>query len=593
LIALQHPASLNVYKQYLQARRILNQTSRASDPSWYKDALDLDFQYHILVDGISVNTFFYNRNTNTWTKGLHLSEDIILDGEKTLALGKALIDQIRGYKGVKFRHLGVVVHVADEFATAEIKSKLNNPGALNDLRQLVSEDPLEVLEDSSSSPDQASWRVMPYPAAGSPMIATTIRISRRLEAFLSTLRDLGNNENFPIITNALSAPLVAVMSLPLVVNTTNNKPFVAVLQYPWFTAMAFFNEHGDLRLIRSLQHRGQRCPSNFWSSLATTIAALEFEDPDIYLLPLGEQVDTRLSEDLKRHLPHSLIQTVHFAELSPLPAWAPEPQLSLADVTVKIGETQSHTFSVLREERWFIQDFLPASFEDKTLFPTENEIRLLRYFNIAKKILFFAVVLILLFIGFTVYTYTDKPEWDFNVTQATVVQRKMGTLAAERSRIEHWNILLDDRAKAWATMEMIAQLFPDKSGVLVTGFNHSVRTEPAPKQSKVGFFKEWRITGFVRSESADYLNSLDTREGITAKFAELAKVTHDASFDPTPASRNIVTTLKLSENNRFVPRPIEDVQDSDSTSYSYSFEMTIVQRFDSTDKLAIPITKAP
>jgi hypothetical protein len=256
LTNLQHPTSLNVFNKYRQACAILQNTSRASDGSWYKDALDLDFQFHIIVDGASVLTFFFNRTKNSWSNGIPVSEEIILDPEKTLTLGKNLIEQA---KAAKESHLGIVVHVADEFATAEIKSKLNNPGALNDMRQLVSVDPREVLEDSSSSPDQASWRVMPYPAAGSPMIATTIRISRRLESFLTILRNLGNDENFPIITHALSAPLLAVMSLPLVVNTKANKPFVAVLQYPWFTAMAFFNEHADLRLIRSLQHRGQRC----------------------------------------------------------------------------------------------------------------------------------------------------------------------------------------------------------------------------------------------------------------------------------------------------------------------------------------------
>ncbi|MFN4942663.1 MAG: hypothetical protein ACK5G9_02580 [Akkermansiaceae bacterium] len=586
---LQHPASLNVFNQYRQACAILKNTSRARDASWYKDALDLDFQFHIIVDGTSVLTYFYNRPNNSWSNGIHVSEEIILDPERTLALGRSLIEHTKGIKG---SHLGVVIHVADEFATAEIKSKLNNPGALNDLRQLVSVDPREVLEDSSSSPDQAAWRVMPYPAAGSPMIATTIRISRRLESFLTTLRNLGNDENFPIITHALSAPLVAVMSLPLVVNTTN-KPFVAVLQYPWFTAMAFFNEHADLRLIRSLQHRGQRCPSNFWSSLATTIAALEFEDPDIYLLPLGDQVDTKISEDLKRHLPHSLIQVVHFTEVSPLPVWAPEPQLSLANVQSQIGEARSHTFSVLRAERWFLQDFLPISAEESALFPSQSEIRLLRYFKIAQKIGFAAVVLSICLILFIIYTYVSKPEWFFSLDQASIIKRKMSMLGAERARIEHWNVLLDDRAKAWSTMEMIARLFPEKSGVLINGFSHSVRTEPTPKQVKVGFFKEWKITGAARSDSLDYLNMLDTREGIMAKFSELSKVIGDPSLDPTPTSRNIATTLKVQENLKFVSRPIEYVQDSDPTSYSFTFELTIVLRYDATDKLAVPVTKAP
>ncbi len=519
-----------------------------------------------------------------------VSEEEIADPEQTLALGQSLIKQVQDLKG---RHLGIVLHVADEFVTTEIKSKLNNPGALNDMRQTVYENPRDVIEDSSASPDQASWRVIPYPAAGSPMIATTIRISRRLEPFLKILRNLGNDSNFPIITHTLSAPLVAMMSLSSVVNTASNKPFVAILQYPWFTAMAFFNEHADLRLVRSLQHRGQRCPANFWSSLATTNASLEFEDPDIYLLPLGEQVDTKISEDLKRNFPSSLIETAYFPEVLPLPAWAPEPELSIADATAQNSENQSHTFGKLRAERWFLQDFLTISIQDQALFPSQAEIRLLRYFKIAKKVILVALILLISSMIFGVYGYISKPEWTFNDTEANIVKQKMNMLGAERARIEHWNVLLDDRAKAWSSMEMMARLFPEKSGVLLNGFELAIRTEPAPKQAKVGFFKEWKIKGSARTETLDYLNLMNTREGITAKFADISKITGDSSFDPTPTTRNLVTNLKIAENLKFVSRPIEDIQDSDPTSYSYTFELTIVQRFDATDKLAIPIAKAP
>ncbi len=590
MIALQHPTSLNVLKKYSQACAVLQNTSRASQVAWYKDGLDLDFQFHIIVDGAGVHTFFFNRSNHSWSIGASVTEEEIADPEKTLALGRNLIKQVQDLKG---RHLGIVLHVADEFVTTEIKSKLNNPGALNDMRQMIYENPREVIEDSSASSDQTSWRVMPYPASGSPMIATTIRLSRRLEPFLKVLRNLGNDENFPIVTHAVSAPLVAMMSLASVVNTSSNKPFVAVLQYPWFTAMAFFNEHADLRLIRSIQHRGQRCPANFWSSLATTNASLEFEDPDIYLLPLGDQVDTKISDDLKRNFPNSQIETAYFSEVSPLPAWAPEPVLSVADTASQNGETQSHTFNTLRAERWFLQDFLPISAHDQALFPSQNEIRLLRYFKIAKKAMLVALLLMILSMIFSVYGYMRKPEWSVNDTESNIIKQKMMMLNSEKARMDHWNVLLDDRSKAWSSMEMMALLFPEKSNLLVNSFNLAIRTEAVPKQTKVGFFKEWKITGFARNESIDSLNSINTREGITAKFANFLKITGDSSFDPKPASRNLVTNLTIKENPKFVPRPVEDVQDFDSSTYSFTFELTIVQRFDATDTLAIPIAKAP
>lgn len=587
---LQHPASLNALKKYSQASALLQQTSRASHAAWYQEALALDFQYHIMVDGVSVHAFLFNRINQSWTAGTPVSEEIFLDQEKTLELGHSLIKQVKDLKG---RDLGVVIHVADEFATAEIKPKLNNADAINDLREMIYDDPREVLEDSSSSPDQASWRVMPYLASGSPMVATTIRVSRRLESFVSTLRNLGNEENFPIVTHAVSAPLVAIMGLPSVVNTSTNKPFVAVLQYPWFTAMAFFNEHSDLRLIRSLQHRGQRCPANFWSSLATTIASLEFVNPNIYLLPLGDQVDTKVSEDLRRNLPNSHIETARFPEVPPLPVWAPELALSVADTAEQSDETVSQTFGAMRKERWFLQDFLAQSAHDQALFPTHNEIRLLRFFKIIRRVAYTAVLLLILWMALDVYGLTRKPEWEFKENDAVAVQQKMLKLGAEKARLNHWNILLDDRAKAWSSMEMIARLFPEKSGILLRNFNLVVRPEISPKQPKAGFIKEWKITGLARAESLDKINLINTREGITAKFAEISKLTGDASFDPTPATRSLVVNLKMLENPKFVPMAIEDVQDSDPSTYAYTFDLTIIQRFEATDKLAIPRVKAP
>lgn len=589
MTSLQHPASLNVLQQYRQACAILQNTSRATRPEWYKEALELNYQFHIVIDGPSILTFFYQSDSNTWTSGVPINDEVFLDIEKAKALGRNLIQKVTDLKG---RQLGVIIHAADEFATTEIKQKFNNPSALADLREIIHENPREVLEDSSAMPDQSTWRVMPYPASGSPVIATTITLSRRLETFVTALRDLGNDENFPLITHVLSAPLVAIMGLPDLIPEPSQKPFVAVLQYPWFTAMAFFNEHADLRLIRSLQHRGQRCPANFWSSLATTNASLEFVDPNIYLLPLGEQMDLRISEDLKRNFPNSSIETVYFPQTNPLPVWLPEPVLSVSD-TDNEGKIKSHTFGILRSERWFLQDFLSPSAQAQALFPSRSEIRLLRYFNLAKRAIFALVILVVLFLSLDVYRIISQPEWAFEKNETGMIQQRMGKLQAEKKRLEHWNVLLDDRSRAWTAMELVARIFPEKSDTLLKGFIHTVRPDAAPKQLKAGFIKEWKLNGFARNEAMIHLNKINSREGITAKFADMANTTGDASFDPTPKTRSIIVNLKTKENPNFRQRPVEDINDADPTTYQFSFELTILQRFESTDVMAIPKTKAP
>ena len=550
---------------------------------------------HILVDGVSVHSFFYDRSKNDWSNGSTLSEETLSDPEQAKAFAKDLLKQVRAQKGTS---VGVVVHAADEVATAELKPELDNPAALNDLREAAYTTPGEILDDSSVPPDQASWRVLPYAASGSEVIGTTITLSRSLEGFVTALRDIANEENFPVVTHVLSAPLVAIMSLSEVVTPTPEKPFVAILQYPNFTAVAFFNEHSDLRLIRTLQHRGSRRPPNLEHALSTTNASLEFEDPDLYVLPLGEGLDTKLDEELRRSFPDSVVRTTSYPQIEPLPEWAPEPALSTM-LEADSGEEgdpenqKSHTFGVLKSEKWFLQDFMPPSEDSVALFPSGNEMKLLRFIKLGRIALIAIVIIGIAWLSLGVVSVIRRPEWAFNENEAKAVKQRLVSLTQERQRMDHWNNLLAARSKAWSSMEALARLFPNKSGLLVKTYGHTVRPDSVTGQSKVGFVKEWLISGMARDEALAYLNTLNTREGISAHFSDVTKVTGDLAYDPTPNTRTIVVNVKTQENSSFKQRPMEEIYDSDESTYPFSFNLKITQRFESADPLAITATKAP
>ncbi len=586
---LEHPAALNPFKRFRQACSLLSETSRATLPAWYQDALGLEFQIHIRHDGSSVQAFFFDRSKNEWSDVPPISEATLSNGELASTYAEQLLKHVRSLKG---NSLGVVFHVADEFATAELKPELDNPAALPDLRENAFVKPGEILDDSSVPPDQASWRVIPYPAAGSEVIGTTITISRRFDPFLKILRDLGDKKNFPIVTHSLSAPLVALAGLHSVILPNRGKPVVAILQYPWFTMMAFFNEYHDLRLIRTLQHRGIRRPSNFRHALSTTNASLEFVEPDIYVVPLGAEVDLKVPEDLERSFPGSMVQTVQFPVVGSVSPWAPETILSLETMPEET-EGMSHTFGVLRTEKWFLQDFLPAGQETVELFPTRNEMRLLRFLKLARVAVFALAALGVVWLGFSVFSVISRPEWAFNESEAKANQQRLVNLTQERQRIDHWNNLLEDRSKAWTTMEAVARLFPAKSGLLLKTFSHNVTPDSAPGQTKVGFTKEWVIAGVARDEALEYLNALNTREGISGHFSEIAKVTGNEAFDPAPNTRTLVVNVRTQENPGFKQMPLEDIHDADDATYPFKFNLTITQRFESADALAITASKAP
>lgn len=585
----QHPASLNAFQQFRQACSILRNTTRASNPAWYQDALELKFQLHIRTDGSGITTFYHDSKKAKWSNGPSLSEEILQD---PAPLDTFVAEILRFSRSHGASSLGVILHVADEFATTELKPELDNPAALSDLRDTAISDPGSILEDSSILADQASWRVLPYPAAGSEVIGTTITISKQHAPLIAKLRETGDAENFPIITHALSAPLVAIMGLSKAAEPTPGKPFVAILQYPWFTALAFFNEHADLRLVRTLQHRGLHRSTNFRNALTTTNASLEFVDPDLFLLPLGENVDATLCADLKITFTTSRVEVVRQIEIEGIPAWCPEPVIS-AQPAAPAASGTSHTFTILREEKWALQDFLPTPREIVEIYPSRSEMRLLKLLRLAQVAVFAIAVLCIAYFGFGIIDLIRRPEWSFDPSQAELTKGRLAKLTSERQKSEHWNNLLEDRSKAWTSMESLSRMFPQNGGMLVKTYAHAAKPDSTPGKAKVGFVKEWKITGYARDEALEYLNTLNTREGISAHFSEISRITGNSAYNPSVGNRNIVVNVRTQENSSYKNIPPEEIDDADQSTYPFTFDLTITQRFEATDPMAINVAKAP
>ncbi len=590
LATFQHPASLNALQQFGQACSILRNTTRASNPAWYQNALDLNLQLHIRADGASISTFYHDQKKAQWSIGPSIADETLHDPAK---LESIVAEALRYARTNGANSLGVILHIADEFATTELKPELNNPAALADLRDTAIHDPGSILEDSSIQAYQASWRVIPYPAAGSEVIGAAITLSRQYALLIATLHQAGEHNNFPIITHALSAPLVVIMGLGQALQTTPGKPFVAILQYPWFTSLAFFNEHADLRLIRTLQHRGLRRPTHFRNALATTNAALEFVDPDLYLVPLGGNVDTTLNADLRITFTTSRVEIIYPIQIEGLPNWCPEPAIAAHSIADSLTDTSSHTFAILREEKWALQDFLPTPKDVVEIYPNRSEMRLLRILRLARVALFSIAVLFLAYFGFGVIDLVRRPEWAFDPSQAEASQARLSKLTLERQKADHWNNLLEDRAKAWTAMESLSRMFPENGGMLVKTYNHATKPDSAAGLAKVGFIKEWKITGYARDEALEYLNTINTREGISAHFSEVARITGNSSFSPNTGNRNLVVNVRTQENNGYKPVPQEEASDADESTYPFTFDLTITQRFEATDPMAIIVSKAP
>ena len=166
-------------------------------------------------------------------------------------------------------------------------------------------------------------------------------------------------------------------------------------------------------------------------------------------------------------------------------------------------------------------------------------------------------------------------------------------LTKERQKTDHWNNLLEDRSKAWVNMESLSRMIAENSGMLVKTFNHSVKPDSAPGQAKLGFTKEWKITGYARDEALEYLNTINTSEGISAHFSEIARITGSNAFNTNTGTRNLVVNVRTQENGGYKPIASEDASDDDEMTYPFTFDLTITQRFESSDPMSLNVAKAP
>jgi hypothetical protein len=587
---LQHPASLNALQQYRQASRILKRSSRASNPAWYQDATALEHQLHIRCDGTSIASYFLVKSAHAWSEGPPVTEAILREPDKAVAFARDLMAAARA-KGIKA--LGIVIHIANEFAITELKSGFTNIALLDELKASAVSDPASIFDDSSVPVEQASWRILPYLAEGSESIATAITISRQLATFLDVVRETGESLNFPLITRALSAPLVALTALGTLASPTEGKPFLGIFQYPSFTVVGFFDAKGELKLVRTMQHHGRKRVTKFRHAISTANISLEFIDPDVFVMPLGADVDDMIGPDLQLSMPDSRVEVLDSPQdRGSLPAWCVEPWFAAnaGDRPVRI---HSNTYTLLHEKHWGMQDFLPVPQEVAELFPTRFEIRLLRFSKLVRVAMFLVAIGAIGWLGFNLANAMRQEEWAADPAEATRIKTRLNMLTQERARADHWHNLLADRSKAWLTLEDLALMFPEESGVRVKSLQYSAKPETSPGRANSGFIREWRISGLTDNTGSERLNSLNTRDGIANHFAQVAKHTGNATYNSDLETRTLNVTVSTRENRQYRAPTDADLAARVDSIYPSTFDLVITQSFDSNDPLALKASAAP
>ncbi|MEO1858191.1 MAG: hypothetical protein ABGY95_12620 [Rubritalea sp.] len=647
---LSQPDTLSFPQRYRQAKNLLKQTSRASNPNWYTDALAINLQLHVFV-GSDSGAISYIRNTESgvWAKGPNISPE--MEADPTLL--KPILDGIvaEHLADTKNPGIGIILYVADEFSTAELGPEHQNPAEIEELRRLIKENPRSILEDHSISNESHSWRLFPYPGAASGQpFATAIAFTRRHEPLMQEFRNFGYLNNIPIRTRAISAPLCAISALPWLLEQKPENGFVAIYHYPRFTVLSFFNTHGDLILIRTLQHHGNIPFSpQTASAIMTTTASLEIENPHIFIIPMAGATPKGLSHSLSSMLPNSQVIT-----LSPTSSALHIPTApTAASVSNDLGVTRPWKWSDLTAQTsvesdpsradlpnsesaipgvtrpWVIQDMPAVAMlsqvrlevvsttnppsasksilaESHTFGTLVTEMWPIQDFlpastletklypdQIEMKLLkwskWIKVAAACLVVGSLCKLGIDLSKSTAHPAwgyEATHPELQIFSYRKSANEYDTLNNLLSDRARAWSNMELLTRLFPKEKNVILKDFNY--KTSIQATNAINNRVPVIRTWTLTGSANSEGRDYLETLNS-TAGMVKVFEKTYQGTLDE---SFDMSIPGRKPRPDIQIKRAHKSRRGSTSTpTHLFDFKMTINQRLDDKDPLTLPLAK--
>lgn len=580
-----HPSKLNIFQQYRRTVKFASTTSRLKNKDWYRDALALDVQIHCYIkDDGGASCFLHVVSSDFYEQIGTLNPSQLTQYSEL----EKFVNQTLFHEAAKrAKSLGIILYLADEMSIASLGPEHENPGDMNGLRTMMVDSPKKALDDKTVSVESHAWRLFPYAGASEGNeFATAVAVSRKYEDTLRVFREIGEDMNLPIMTEALCAPLCAIASMPWFSKTDRNGT-VAVLNYDKFTLLAFFNSSFDLMLLRYMPHsNGAKVPANIGPAVLATAAAFELEDPAIQLLPLsGQDVDPAIIS-LQSSMMGSEIMLVDISEIMKKKNLPENTPLEMLVSTQKIDPAicplaENETFSSYQDEEWHLQDFLAPSRKELELHPGAKDIKLLKLGRRAKMLAAVALVGVVLYSGFDVWKKMASPAWLHKPNNSA---SSTAMLNEKVKQYGHWNNLLKGRSKGWVSMELVTQMIPNDGSVILKEVDHQVTQKPEKDGKKLGFKKEWNISGLANDAGLKYLAEMNTRQGVQKLFSNVAKTTGNSAYLPSAGKRNITVTLEKKNNSA-----------NPGSKMKYAFSMVITQTFASTDDMAIagikPVTK--
>ncbi|MCB1063123.1 MAG: hypothetical protein KDN20_09405 [Verrucomicrobiae bacterium] len=633
MIPVKHPNVLNPWQVYRQSKVLLKHTSRASNADWYHEALELDRQWHIWTDGVEVVSSVFDKKSGQWSEGPRavlprdtgasvgskkaMDKDAIRGLHATLdsaqldaifahfeesdlrSLHESLAGLIRGKElGGKVKSLGVVLHVADEFAVADLAPEYSMDEDFEAGKQLLQLLPAEALGDSSVDVLAHSWRLLPYwGVEEGERRSVAVQVSRRFQPLFYELNRYSESRNVPVIGCLVAAPLGALRMTPFFLEPSEQRGQgnILVYHYRHFSTLAVLNQGGELLQIRSLQHRpGQDFPAQLGDILVNTAASVGLADPLVTIVGMCDVGEDALVAEL----------SAFFANRAPMNIGLVTPKeveglTGIVGGRVEMAMGDSALLSQLEEQAvftgtetfkelgggWARQDFYGVTEEEKEIYPSQKDLKLLRFFGYAKVLVIAALVFT---IGLTSWDYIramGTEYWKMGASQAQTATVTLEKLRGDRKRVDYWENVMARRSEGWLVMEVLLQLFEVNSGIIVTECSYSAEGETSSnKATDLAFSRSWQIEGYAKTEGGATLAKLSSNNYLKERFEELA-----ADFDADSLMLHTDTReLEVSMQQRQGQMPASDrFPASVARHYRNSFDITINQKFTDKDPLAL------
>ncbi len=614
------PSELTPAGLYRQACLVNSKTSRGQDRGWYQDPLDLACQWHLWFDGgREVRSATYSRSENVWRPGPVLPLATLTTGEGAAEFLQELLNA--EHFGQRPKALGVILHVADEFALAEvIQGNESSGGGADDLGILhfnLIEDPCEVLVDREVSVGTTSWRLLPFWGAGPEQErCTAIALSRSWEAFLQRLIELGTEWKVPVRVAVTSAAMETLAALPLLQPRAEGGRLVAVT-YLRFTAVFAITPAGELRSVRSLLHRGNMLvPMGLgdilWNMAISAELTMPGKDgggpPKVLLISDNPAALTAAAKDLEAY--SSSRQPISFEtlDLSTHPTLnctpARRPEFMVYDrVLLENARSEggvlckAQTFIALWDDWTKRCNFFDTDKLD-VVYPTLQDLRLLRFSSLLIYLIVFGLIATAGYGFYGLFEAMNHPSWSLTPMEVSRTVVAQGKLLEEKKQIEVTGRLLQPRSRGWAAMELLLQLFPEDSGVRVESFSYNfdasrpvVSPVNAAAGGVTGMVRAWNIRGAANGQALELLNALNSQRGLNELFNRVAKVTGDPSYKSN-AMRQVTVTHNQGRNAKYnASAGAAEIAAEPVVSFPYTFEATVTQTILDKDPLALPTEK--